>query len=70
MQRTYERLRTELDDIVERYRAHTPHDAGKGELTRPEAVKLIRQLGFTEGDADRWLGSKPRPKSLKPKSRQ
>jgi hypothetical protein len=60
MQRSYENLRAELDDIVERYRAHTARDGGKDRLTREEAVKRIRQLGFTEGDAERWLGSKPR----------
>jgi hypothetical protein len=63
MQRSYENLRAELDDIVERYRAHTARDGGKDGLTRQEAVKRIRQLGFTEGDAERWLGSKPRSKS-------
>jgi len=60
MWRSYENLRAELDDVVERYRAHTASDEGKDELTREEAVKRIRQLGFTEGDAERWLGSKPR----------
>ena len=63
---SYESLRAELDGIVERYRAH---DGSKAGLTRDEAVKRIRQLGFTEGDADRWLGSEPRSKSLKPTSR-
>ena len=70
MPRSYESLRAELDDIVERYRAHLANDRSKGTLTREEAVKRIRQLGFTEGDAERWLGPKPRPKSLKPTSRQ
>ena len=69
MQRSYENLRAELDGIVERYRAHTARDGGKDRLTREEAVKCIRQLGFTEGDAERWLGSKPRSKSLKLTSR-
>jgi hypothetical protein len=67
---SYESLRAELDDIVERYRADTARDESKGALTREEAVKLIRQLGFTEGDAERWLGSKPRSKSLKLTSRR
>ena len=66
MPRSYESIRVELDDIVERYRAH---DGSKAGLTREEAVKRIRQLGFTQGDAVRWLSSKPRPKSLKPTSR-
>ncbi len=59
MRRSYENLRAELEDIVERYRADTARDGGKDGLTRVEAVKRIRQLGFTEGDAERWLGSKP-----------
>ena len=63
MTRSYESLRAELDDIVERYRAHAAGDGSKPGLTREEAVKRIRQLGFTEGDAARWLGSKPHPKS-------
>ena len=58
MSPSYESLRAELDEIVEGYRAHLPHD-GKVPLTREEAVKRIRQLGFTEGDAMRWLDQKP-----------
>jgi len=60
MSRSYESLRAELDDIVERYRAHLKDDRSKGTLTREEAAKRIRKLGFTEADAARWLGSKPR----------
>ncbi len=67
---SYEDLRAELDDIVEQYRAHIARDVSKTGLTRGEAVKRIRQLGFTEGDAVRWLGSKPRSKSLRLTSRQ
>jgi len=64
MPRSYETLRAELEHILERYRAHaTARDDGRGGLTREEAVKRIRLLGFTEGDARRWLGSEPRPKS-------
>jgi hypothetical protein len=63
MPRSYESLRAEIDDIVERYRARATRDGDKGGLTREEAVKRIRQLGFTEGDAVRWLGSRPRSKS-------
>ena len=66
---SYESLRAELDDIVERYRAPTARALSKAGLTREEAVKRIRQLGFTEGDADRWLGSKPRSKSPRLTSR-
>ncbi len=65
MPRSFESFRAELEDILERYRARTSRDGGKGGLTREEAVKRIRQLGFTEGDAERWLASKPRSKSLK-----
>jgi hypothetical protein len=61
---SYESLRAELDDIVEQYRAHIARDGSKAGLTRGEAVKRIRQLGFTEGDAVRWLGSRPRSKWL------
>jgi hypothetical protein len=66
---SYESLRAELNDIVEQYRAHIARDESKAGLTRGEAAKRIRQLGFTEGDALRWLGSKPRPKSLRLTSR-
>jgi hypothetical protein len=52
---SYESLRAELDDIVERYRAHVAHDRNKDALTREEAVERIRRLGFTRGDAIRWL---------------
>ncbi len=60
MSPSYESLRAELDEIVERYRAHLARDRSMATLTREEAVKRIRQLGFTEGDAVRWLDSKPR----------
>jgi hypothetical protein len=70
MPASYESLRAELDDIVEQYRAHIARDGSKAGLTREEAVKRIRQLGFTEGDALRWLGLKPRSKPLRPTSRQ
>jgi len=65
MPRSYESIRAELDDIVERYRAYTGRGVGKGGLTREEAAKRIRELGFIEGDAERWLGSKPSSKSPK-----
>ena len=65
MQRSYESLRAELEDILEQYRAPFARDGSRAGLTRGEAVKRIRQLGFTEGDAERWLGSKPRSMSLK-----
>jgi hypothetical protein len=65
MPRSYESLRAELEDILEQYRAHFARDGSKAGLTRGEAVKLIRQLGFTEGDAERWLSSKPRSKAFR-----
>ncbi len=57
---SYEKLRAELDEIVERYRAHLANDRSKATLTREQAIKRIRKLGFTEGDALRWLDFKPR----------
>jgi hypothetical protein len=66
MPRSYESLRAELEHILGRYRAHaTARDRGWGGLTREQAVKRIRQLGFTEGDAQRWLGSEPSSKPSK-----
>ena len=66
MPRSYENLRAEIDAIVEQYHADTPWGfQGKHALTREEAVKRICHLGFTEGDANRWLGSKPHPKPLR-----
>lgn len=65
MPRSYESLRAEIDAVVKEYRAHSWGDMSKRGLTRAEAVKRIRQLGFTESDANRWLGSQPHPKSLR-----
>ena len=62
MPRSYERLRAEIDAVVRQYRAHCGSDLGRLGLTRAEAVKRIRQLGFTENDANRWLGPKPATK--------
>jgi hypothetical protein len=59
---SYEGLRAELDQVVGRYRAHSADD--RDTLTREEAVRRIRKLGFTAGDAFRWLGSKPRGGAL------
>ena len=59
MRRSYETIRAEIDAIVEQYRAHGRSEAARRGLTRAEAVKRIRQLGFTESDAIRWLGPKP-----------
>jgi hypothetical protein len=52
-------VRAELDEIVERYRAQFHHDGRKPIMTREEAIKRIRKLGFSAGDAMRWLGRQP-----------
>ena len=57
---SYESVRAELDQIVEQYRAHIPGDGNKPRLAREEAVERIRRLGFTRGDALRWLDPKGR----------
>lgn len=54
MASSYESVRAELDEIVERYRR--ARDGGRGTLTREEAVERIRRLGFARSDAMRWLG--------------
>jgi hypothetical protein len=51
---SHESLRAELDEIVERHPAHFGDE--RSALTREETVKRFRKLGFTEGDALRWLG--------------
>jgi hypothetical protein len=70
MPRSYESLLAEIDAIVERYRAHSGSDLGRLGLTRTEAVKRIRELGFTESDANRWLGPKPASKPPRPVPRR
>jgi hypothetical protein len=60
MSRSYESLRAELDEIVESYRSGRSNERTKGTLTRDEAAKRIRKLGFTAADAKRWLDSKLR----------
>ena len=54
---SYESVRAELDEIVERY--HLGRRGGNGTLTRDEAVESICRLGFARGDAMRWLDKKP-----------
>jgi hypothetical protein len=56
MSPSYESLRAELDEIVERYRVPVARDGSKRTLTLEEAVERIHKLGFTRGDAMRWLG--------------
>ncbi|MGO8914912.1 MAG: hypothetical protein ACLQJR_03275 [Stellaceae bacterium] len=60
MVNSYEKLRAALDDIIERYRAGVVGDRTRATLNRKEAIELIKALGFTEGDAMRWLDSKRR----------
>ena len=59
MAESYERRLAKLDDIVERYCAGRVGDRSRAALTREQAVLLIRALGFTQGDAMRWLDAKP-----------
>jgi acetate kinase len=59
MEDSYESCLATLDAIITRYRAGIG-DRSKLTLTREEAVKRIKALGFTEGDALRWLDSKRR----------
>ena len=66
MPRSYESLLAEIDAIVEQYRTHRGSDLGRLGLTRAEAVKRIRQLGFIESDANKWLGPKSPTKGPRP----
>jgi hypothetical protein len=59
MANSYESSRAALDDIIERYRGSLTGDRARATLTREQAVELIKALGFTRGDALRWLDSKP-----------
>ena len=56
---SYESCLAKLDDIIGRYRARLVGDRSRPTLTREQAVMLIKALGFTEGDAMRWLDAKP-----------
>ena len=59
---SYESCLAALDDIVGRYRAHFIGYRSRPMLTREEALEPIKALGFTEGDAIRWLDVKPPPR--------
>jgi hypothetical protein len=59
MPMSYESVRAELDQIIEQDLAHITRDGNKAGLTRQEAVERIRRLGFSRGDAVRWLDPKP-----------
>jgi hypothetical protein len=58
MAQSYESSRAALDDIIRRYRSGLAGGRGEAPLSREQAVELIRALGFTRGDALRWLDSK------------
>jgi hypothetical protein len=59
MAQSYESSRAALDDIIRRYRAGRTGDGRATALSREQAIELIKALGFTRGDALRWLDSKP-----------
>ena len=56
---SYESCLAALNDIIARYRSGRARDGTKLPLTRAEAIERIKALGFTEGDATRWLDPKP-----------
>jgi hypothetical protein len=56
---SYEHHLATLEGIIERYRAGLADDIKRRRLTRAEAVQRIKALGFTQGDAERWLDPKP-----------
>jgi hypothetical protein len=58
MAQSYESSRAALDDIIRRYRSGLAGGRGGAPLSREQAVELIKALGFTRGDALRWLDSK------------
>jgi hypothetical protein len=60
MANSYESCAAALDEIITRYRAGLTGERSRVTLSREQAIKLIRALGFTEGDAMRWLDEKPR----------
>lgn len=55
---SYESSRAALDDIIMQYRAGRT-SRGRATLSRERAIELIKALGFTRGDALRWLDPKP-----------
>lgn len=58
MAQSYESSRAALDNIIMQYRAGRT-SRGRATLSRERAVELIKALGFTRGDALRWLDPKP-----------
>jgi hypothetical protein len=58
---SYESMRAALDEIIRRYRGDPGGDRRGGPaLSREQAVEMIKALGFTRGDALRWLDAKNR----------
>jgi hypothetical protein len=45
-----------VNEIIRLYRGSSA-DAGAETISREEAVSRLRELGVSEGDAVRWLGS-------------
>jgi len=59
MAQSYESTRAALDEIIRRYRGAAAGDRRAGPaLSREQAIEMIKALGFTRGDAVRWLDSK------------
>jgi len=56
---SYESCVAAIDEIITRYRAGSTAERSKVALSRDQAITLIKALGFTEGDAMRWLDAKP-----------
>ena len=56
---SYESCLAALNDIIARYRAGLIGERSRAPLSREEAIKLVKALGFMEGDAMRWLDGKP-----------
>lgn len=56
---SYESTRAALDEIIRRYRGDPAGDRRAGPaLSREQAIEMIKALGFTRGDAARWLDAK------------
>jgi hypothetical protein len=56
---SYEHHLATLEGIIKRYRAALAGDERRP-LSRAQAIQRIKALGFTQGDAERWLEPKPR----------
>jgi hypothetical protein len=53
--RSYEETRERLETIIKEYRV-----GARSETDRATAIEAIRQLGFSQGDAARWLDGRQR----------